>query len=61
MTTTKNRSRINDLIAAQAAFNRKSSEPLQLLREGWITTNEYEQRLADASEKLEEAREALKR
>lgn len=58
---TDNRKRINSQIAAQAAFNRRSDALLEQLRAAKITISEYEARLAEAQETLDETLEALQR
>lgn len=52
-----NRQRVNSLIAAQDAFNRKSDRLLAQLRSKEITIDEYESKLEAAREILEEARD----
>jgi len=59
MITDKRRA-INRDIDAQSAFNRKSDRLIAQLRAGEITVNEYDQRLEEARETLEEAREAAR-
>lgn len=58
---TDNRQRINSRIGAQAAFNRKSDRLLDQLRSGELTTEEYEAKLNEARERLDEALEEIPR
>jgi len=52
-----NRQRVNSMIAAQDAFNRKSDRLLAQLRAGEITIDEYDAKLEEANDRLEEARD----
>lgn len=58
---TDNRQRVNNRIAAQDAFNRKSDRLIAQLRKGEITIDEYEVKLEEARDRLEESLEELSR
>jgi hypothetical protein len=58
---TDNRKRLDAQIAAHYAFRRRSDALIEQLRAAKITIAEYEARLAEAQETLDETLEALQR